>query len=385
MTSKVSRARFSPLLFPCLAGAGLALVLPAAAAAQNYTPASASPAANPVCSRLEAQLAAIDRGAGGDPARADQARRLEDTLNKQQADLDRTQAQWQRLGCQQFGLFSIFAAQAPACGPLNGQIQQMRSAIDRTMSDLQRTRHGGDDEVQRQAVIGALAQNNCGAQYRAAAPRGFFETLFGGPAPASAPPQPSDYPQIGGSGYKTLCVRICDGYYFPVSYSTSPSHFAEDEQVCQRQCPASDVVLYSFRNPGEDVSQAVASNGRPYRDLPNAFRYRRELVPACGCRAQGQSWAEALGQVRDSTVERGDIVVTEERAKAIAQPRDAQGRTIAPQPARADARRGAALMPALAPPDAPASATAPAAPADGDPAAKRSVRSVGPTFIPPQQ
>src|SRR4029077_11479086 len=137
--------------------------------------------ANPVCTRLEAQLAAIDRGAGGDPARAEQAKKLEDTLNKQQADLDRTQSQWQRLGCQPTTLFSIFMNQSAQCGPLNGQIQQMRAAIDRTTSDLQHTRHSGDDEMQRQAVISALAQNSCGPQYRAAAappqPRGFFETL----------------------------------------------------------------------------------------------------------------------------------------------------------------------------------------------------------------
>src|SRR5712671_7769625 len=173
----------------------LMLALPAAAAAQVVYPQggysqptpSASTAANPVCGRLEAQLAAIDRGAGADPARAEQTRRIEEALNRQQADLDRTQAEWQRLGCQPPSLFSIFANQSPRCGPLNSQIGQMRSGIDRTMAELQRSRHGADDEMQRQAVIGALAQNNCGPQYRVAvAPqKGFFETLFGGGGPLS--------------------------------------------------------------------------------------------------------------------------------------------------------------------------------------------------------
>jgi uncharacterized protein DUF2865 len=371
-----------PQTISCLAAAAaavLTLAIPHAAHAQGaFSPAPppAGAALNPVCGRLEAQLAAIDRGAGSDPARAEQARRLDDTLNKQQAELDRTQAQWQRLGCQQVGLFSIFANQAPACGPLNGQIQQMRANIDRTMSDLQRTRRGGDDEMQRQGVLGALAQNNCGPQYRAAAPqRGFFETLFGGPATATAvAPPPGDYPQVG-SGYRTLCVRICDGYYFPISFSTSPARFIDDEQACQRQCPAAETVLYSHRNPGEDVSQAVASNGRAYRDLPNAFRYRREFVATCSCRQQGQSWADALGG-RDSTVERGDIVINEERAKALAQPRDAQGRTTQPP----QVRRGAATMPAIPPSDAPD----PGAAAPTTDPTKRSVRPVGPTFIPAQ-
>ncbi len=226
----------------------LTLALPAAAAAQGAYPQGAPPPpqggppgpppgagapANPVCGRLEAQLAAIDRGAGADPARAEQTRRIEETLNRQQGDLDRTQAQWQRLGCQTPSLFSIFTNQSPQCGPLNGQISQMRASIDRTMAELQRSRHGADDEMQRQAVIGALAQNDCGPQYRvAAAPpqRGFFETLFGGGVnPGGAvPPGSAVDPQLGGSGYRTLCVRTCDGYYFPISFSTSPSRFPED-------------------------------------------------------------------------------------------------------------------------------------------------------------
>src|SRR5215470_5542313 len=222
----------------------LMLALPAAATAQVYPQGGYSQpvAASPVCGRLEAQLAAIDRGAGADPARAEQTRRIEETLNKQQADLDRTQAEWQRLGCQPPSLFSIFVNQSPRCGPLNNQIAQMRANIDRTMAELQRSRHGADDEMQRQAVIGALAQNNCGPQYVAAAPqKGFFETLFGGLAnPGGAVPPGTVDPQLGGNGYRTLCVRTCDGYYFPISFSTAPTRFAEDEQTCQKLCPASE-------------------------------------------------------------------------------------------------------------------------------------------------
>ncbi|HWN49917.1 MAG TPA: DUF2865 domain-containing protein [Xanthobacteraceae bacterium] len=361
----------------------LTLFLPAAAAAQVTYPQAAPPAGgapNPVCGRLEAQLAAIDRGAGADPARAEQTRRIEETLNKQQADLDRTQSQWQRLGCQPPSLFSIFSNQSPQCGPLNNQISQMRATIDRTMAELQRSRHGADDDMQRQGVLGALAQNNCGPQYRVAvAPqKGFFETLFGGGgAPSGAiPPGGADYPQIGGNGYRTLCVRTCDGFYFPISYSTSPTRFAEDEQTCQKLCPATEAVLYSHRNPGEDVAQAVAGNGRAYKDLANAFRYRREFIASCSCKQAGQTWAEALGQTKDSTIERGDIVVTEDRAKALSQPRSENPSRNAVS--RTDTRKPTGNLPVAAPSDAPES-TPPAT----EPG-KRTVRTVGPTFIPAQ-
>jgi hypothetical protein len=169
-------------------------------------------------------------------------------------------------------------------------------------------------------------------------------------------------------------VRTCDGYYFPISFSTSPTRFPEDEQTCQKLCPATEAVLYTHRNPGEDVAQAVSSSGRIYRDLPNAFRYRREFIASCSCKQAGQTWAEALGQTKDSTVERGDIVVTEERAKALSQPRPENPNRSGSRP---DARKPTANMPLAAPSDA----ADPAAPAQPG---KRSVRTVGPTFIPAQ-
>jgi hypothetical protein len=377
------------------------LALPAVAAAQEgayppgpaYSPpprppgtfaqAAPQPGASPACGRLEAQLAAIDRG-GGDPARNERTRRIEDTLNREQTDLDRAQAQWQRLGCRPATLFSIFAEQPPQCAPLGTQISQIRAAIDRTTYDLERSRHSADDDMQRQAVLGALAQNNCGPQYRTAVqqpkPKGILETLFGGGDNPDGPLPPGTVePQITGSGggYRTLCVRTCDGYYFPISFSTSQSHFGDDEQSCQRLCPATEAVLYTHRTSGEDVGQAVNSSGRLYKDLGNAFRYRREFVASCSCRQPGQTWAEALGATKDSTIERGDIVVTEEKAKALSQPRNETGRNASSRP---EARKPTGSMPIAVPTD-----TSDATPAAASPAGKRPVRIVGPTFVPAQQ
>jgi len=329
------------------------------------------PAANPICTRLEAQLATIDRGTA-DPARAEQIRRAQETADRAQADFDRLSAQARRQGCEGGGFFSLFSGQNPQCTPLNQQIQQARSNLERLLADLDRLQGGGagDREAQRATVIGALAQNNCGPQYAAAAnqQRGFFESLFGGNRQNSMPGGGLFSPDLPSGTYRTLCVRTCDGYYFPVSYATTPDRFAEDAQTCQATCPAAEVVLMSHRNPGEDVNQAVSASGAPYTSLPNAFKYRTELVPTCSCRRAGQSWAQALGQVRDTTLQQDDIVVTPERAKSFAQPRDAQGRPIKP-----DSRTPAAATP-VAPPaaDGSDSATPPKGP----------VRSVGPIFVP---
>jgi hypothetical protein len=180
----------------------------------------------------------------------------------------------------------------PQCGPINSQIQQMRGNLDRATTDLEQLKSGtGSQDSQRRALIGQLAQNNCGAQYTAAAneagPSGFFDKLFGGGAGGGSIIAP------GGDGlpagtFQTVCVRTCDGYYFPISYSTMSNRFADDERSCQRLCPAAEVALYSFHNPGEDIDQAVSVSGQPYTALPNAFHYRKEFTAACSCRKPGR-------------------------------------------------------------------------------------------------
>jgi hypothetical protein len=288
---------------------------------QGYPPQNAQnqPAgASPVCLRLEAQLATVNSG-NGDAARQAQIAQAEQAVAKQQADLDRTLAQARRAGCAGQGFFSLFSGLSPQCMPLNSKIDKMRGDLDTAMSNLEQMKSGSQQDAQRAALIGQLAQNNCGAQYtqaaHAAGPQGFFEALLGGGTVISP----------GGDGapagtYRTVCVRACDGFYFPISYSTVPGRFGTDAQTCQRLCPGAQVSLYTYHNPGEEIEQAVSVDGAPYSALPNAFRYRKEVVAACSCRPPGETWAQALRNADDSsTLENGDIVVTDKNEKALTQ------------------------------------------------------------------
>src|SRR3984893_9297164 len=169
-------------------------------------------AVNPMCPRLEAQLATIDRGGGsGDPAKDDQIRRYQDAATKQQGELDRVTQQAKRMGCDSSGFFSLFSGQSAQCGPVNNQIQQMRGNLDQITSSLERLRSGGlggaDRENQRRSVLLALAQNNCGPQYAAAArgPGNFLDNLFGNNNNSSpVPPPGADFgPQSG--TFRTVC------------------------------------------------------------------------------------------------------------------------------------------------------------------------------------
>lgn len=343
-------------------------------------PAPGNPAqANPMCVRLEGQLATIDRGAGsGDPAKDEQIRRYQDAATKQQAELDRVTMQAKRMGCESSGFFSLFNGQSAQCGPVNNQIQQMRGNLDQITTSLERLRSGGiggaDRENQRRSVLTALAQNNCGPQYAAAARSGgnFIDNLFGNNGNQIPPPAAEFGPQSG--TFRTVCVRTCDGAYFPVSFATVQARFPDDEKTCKALCPATEASLFTYRNPGEDINQAVSVSGQPYSSLPNAFKFRNEFNPSCACKAAGQTWSDALKSVEDKAAaeQQGDIIVTEESARKMQQ-RAQPGTKTAP------AKKGAA------PAAATATAPPPAAPTTEPTDEKKSIRTVGPTFIQPKQ
>ncbi|MFB9269689.1 DUF2865 domain-containing protein [Bradyrhizobium erythrophlei] len=372
-------------LLTCTVLAGIGL--PAANALAQVNPGPPTPPppqqgaqANPMCARLEGQLATIDRGGGtGDPARDDQIRRYQDAANKQQAELDRVTLQAKRMGCDSSGFFSLFNNNSAQCGPVNNQIQQMRGNLDQMTANLERLRSGGlggaDRENQRRSVLMALAQNNCGPQYAAAArgPGNFIDNLFGGNQANPLPPPGADYGGQSGT-YRTVCVRTCDGAYFPVSFATVQARFPDDERTCKALCPAAEATLFAYRNPGEDINQAVSINGQPYSSLPNAFKYRTEFNPSCACKAAGQTWSDALKSVDDKAAveQQGDIIVTEESAKKMQQRAQEKATKSAP------AKKGAPAAAAPAQQPAAADAVPAGAPSSG-------IRTVGPTFIPPKQ
>ena len=371
-----------PFFRSMLACAALLAVLAPGVDALAQTSPGAPPQGaplNPMCPRLEAQLATIDHGGGsGDPARDDQIRRYQDAATKQQAELDRVTSQAKRMGCDSSGFFSLFSGQSAQCGPVNNQIQQMRANLDQITTSLERLRGGGfgspDRDNQRRSVLTALAQNNCGPQYvnAAPAPGGFLNNLFGNNNPGPGAPGADLGPQSG--TYRTVCVRSCDGFYFPISFATVPAKFPEDEKTCKALCPATDASLFSYRNPGEDINQAVSINGQPYSSSPNAFRYRQEFNPSCSCKAPGQTWSDALKSIDDKAAAegQGDIIVTEESAKKMSRP--------PPKAAPVAARKGAAAAGTsnAAAPDAPAADAS----TSGTAADNKPIRSVGPTFIP---
>jgi hypothetical protein len=142
----------------------------------------------------------------------------------------------------------------------------------------------------------------------------FFSALFGGfrmrPPPEIRMPFPGeDMPRYeaprqhasygGGAAY---CVRGCDGRYFPAQGNDAESK----AQSCKSFCPASETSLVY----GSNIDDATTQNGKSYSDLPNAFRYRTEIVAGCTCNGKDPA---GLAQVKiedDPTLRKGDIVAS---------------------------------------------------------------------------
>ncbi len=241
-----------------------------------------------LCTGLEAQLASLDRGVTA--GSVTNYRQYDASVARQRVEIDRATGEARRAGC--MGGFLIFQPRPePKCGALVATIDRMQANLQRLTAA--RNSYAGDpfeSSRQRAEVLRALAANRCGRGYGMAGaepPRGggnFLDMLFG-QARIRSWNGDGYYSPSGQFGtYRTLCVRTCDGYYFPISFSTVPSQFAADEQTCRSMCPGSDVALYTYRNPGEDTNQMVSLAGDPYTALPAAFRYRKEYDAACACR-----------------------------------------------------------------------------------------------------
>ena len=170
--------------------------------------------------------------------------------------------------------------------------------------------------VRRLAAMGAAALACAFALAPVAQAQDFFSALFGGMgrgrAPyvslpfanddGSMPVQRGEARRYGGGG-QAFCVRTCDGRYFPVTASDNASKAAS----CNSFCPATETkVVY-----GSNIDNAAAENGKPYSELPNAFRYRNELVAGCTCNGKDQIGLAPVKVEDDPTLRKGDIVAGE--------------------------------------------------------------------------
>jgi Protein of unknown function (DUF2865) len=141
----------------------------------------------------------------------------------------------------------------------------------------------------------------------------------GGPA---APQTDAPGPRIvtNGGGGHAFCVRTCDGRYFPLQGSDRESRAAS----CNSFCPASKTeVVY-----GGNIDTAATANGKPYSELPNAFRYRNEIVAGCTCNGKDQIGLAPVKIEDDPTIRKGDLVAGADGLMVAGRAADKRGASL---------------------------------------------------------
>jgi hypothetical protein len=147
-------------------------------------------------------------------------------------------------------------------------------------------------------------------------------------------------PRTYGGGSQAYCVRTCDGRYFPISSSGNLSRASS----CNSFCPASETkVVY-----GGNIDGAVTEDGKRYSDLPNAFRYRDELVAGCTCNGKSPVGLAEVKVEDDPTLRRGDIVASPDGLMVAARGADRRGASLEFSPAPDSIRSRYRSMPVVA-------------------------------------
>ena len=239
-----------------------------------------------ICQQLEQRLVAETQG-------GNQGRELLPKIENDMRQVDRNyrtaQLQLNRTDCWDQFLFSRTLRRTPRCIQLANEVESARQRLADLEAQRRQLMGTGERHSFQDDIIRELARNGCGPQYsqearRRDAARNPFSSLWG---EESEGPRgnPNQFGNLPFATYRTLCVRLCDGYYFPVSFSTLPNHFQRDSDQCQSQC-AAPAELFYHQNPGGAVEQMVSvTSQQPYTGLKTAWRYRKEFVNGCSCKA----------------------------------------------------------------------------------------------------
>ena len=292
-----------------------------------------------ICTQIRTELSALQRmGNQGGGAR--------DT-GRLRAELGRVRNALAQNECGQRG-FLGFGGPPPICGPLQAQAAQIEARLRQSDS-------ADPNAARRAQLIGAFERYNCngdqqpqrGVIYAAPQPQSLFEQLFGGRSNVvvdDRPPPPPIDPELAEElrekarlgGRTAVCVRTCDGYFFPVNFEGLTAR-GEHSEVCEALCPGAETQVMYMRL-GADIETAATRDGRGYASFPNAGKYREARDSACFCRPPGVTVAH-LAKDQDDIVEarKGDLVVSREQAEAMSRPKE----TPASRQTRAQRQRAA--------------------------------------------
>lgn len=280
MTLIPSKIRLPKIDLPeiCHSGIGRAgrwLAMAAVAASALVLPAQADTYA---CQRYKSELANLSAGA--------------DTARALQNEIGRLNAYFRTLNCEG-GKFLFFDTRPPQCSAVEQRIRALNAGYGADNGEV--------TAVRRKHLTVAIA-TACADQ-----PRSIVEASNG--------------EQRARGGSQVICVRSCDGAYFPMT--NLPDGREGANELCQALCPGTEAAAYSMPHGDDALRQAATIKGsRAYVSLANAFKFQKSFTPNCSCKGEGKTWAQSLVKAESMMIRhKGDIFVTPMQAEAMSRPK----------------------------------------------------------------
>jgi len=248
---------------------------------------------NAICEDLRGRLADLPQTFGNN---GPEMRQYAGALAEQNLELRKVRGDLRRYGCTAGSMVVLGGENAGFCEELEQAQAKMVDNIRYLQDRRSELRQSGADPA-REGLMAALEDNGCNSD-------SFTESAQGdayAPAPSieeQAMRGDTFIPLGGGERYglpraemlspvSTICVRTCDGGFFPISNNATSVDFGRDAATCSKMCPGVETELY-YR----DISSTEASNmistatGAPYGAMKNAFAYKTRAPgekSACSC------------------------------------------------------------------------------------------------------
>ena len=263
-----------PLIGPQLRRAFALAAAAAALALAQVAPAAAGDVW--ACQRHKTELANLNASAS--------------TAAALQSEVARLEAYYRSLNCEG-GKFLFFDTRPPQCGAVEARIRSLNA-----------TYGGGDGAVvaaRRRQLVAAVS------------------SACSGVLPEPGQEARASGGQTARGGPQVICVKSCDGSYFPMP--NLPDGREGADEMCQALCPGTEALAYSMPHGDDALKYAATLKGsRAYSATPTAFKFRTSFTPNCSCKREGQSWAQSLAKAESMLVRhKGDIFVTPMTAERL--------------------------------------------------------------------
>ncbi|WEJ57531.1 DUF2865 domain-containing protein [Devosia sp. FJ2-5-3] len=264
-----------------------ALVLLLLAAAMFTLDVQTAHAQAAQCRQLESALRQFDRN--GDFRQLQNNSQAVRDLARQ---VQNAESQYIRQGCNDDA--KAGRTLTPQCQDVGRAVLRLR---DQYAQVAQSVETAGAVAQQREAILQEMARFGCNAGSSATFNQdrqSVFDRIFGTTSEGDF----TDGDFVDGGDYwgyqgystvRTVCVRLSDGYFWPISYSTLTDYIGNDAQQCQAMCPNTPVELYYYDNPGQEPEQMRNMGGTPYTSLGTAFAYRTKFDSDASCRVAPKS------------------------------------------------------------------------------------------------